>query len=112
MSEPTWRRGQQADGTFVDELVTREGPAKVAQRRVVRPTSADTLQDAGYLRAYATAQELLSEWMEDDSVESLIRHWDKTINHLESAGFDAAAVPCRGYRDALVEYRDDAGRED
>jgi hypothetical protein len=94
-----------------DKLVTHEGPAKVAQRRVVRPTTADTLQDAGYLRAFTTAQELLSEWLEDDSVESLIRHWEKTINHLESAGFDEAAVPCRGYRDALVEYRDDAGRE-
>lgn len=92
--------------------VTNEGPAKVAQRRVVRPTSASILQDAGYLRAFATAQELLSEWLEDDSVEALVRHWDKTINFLESTGFDEAAVPCRGYRDALVEYRDDAGRED
>lgn len=93
------------------ELVTHEGPAKVAQRRVVRPTSANVLQDEGYLRAFSTAQELLSEWMEDDSVESLIRHWEKAINFLESTGFEEAAVPCRGYLDALVEYRDDAGRE-
>lgn len=91
--------------------VTHEEPAKVAQRRVVRPTTADILQDAGYLRAFATAQELLSEWLEDDSAEALVRHWDKTINFLESTGFDEAAVPCRGYRDALVEYRDDTGSE-
>lgn len=92
--------------------VTHEGPAKVAQRRVVRPTSADVLRHEEYRSAFEHAQVNLSAWMEDDSVEALIRHWDKTINHLESAGFAAAAVPCRGYRDALVEYRDDAGRED
>jgi hypothetical protein len=92
--------------------VTHEGAEKTVQRRVVRPTQAETIQHAGYLLAFATANELMSRWMEDDSVESLIRHWDKTINHLESAGFEEAAIPCRGYRDALVEYRDDAGRED
>lgn len=92
--------------------VTHEGPEKTVQRRKVRPTSANVLQDPNYLRAYDTAMELMSAWLEDDSVDSLIRHWDKTINHLESAGFEEAAIPCRGYRDALVEYRDDAGRED
>lgn len=92
--------------------VTREGPAKMPQRRVVRPTTANILQDPSYLRAYDTATELMSTWLEDDSVDSLIRHWEKTINHLESALFDRAAIPCRGYRDALVEYRDDCGRED
>lgn len=94
-----------------DKSVTHEGPAKVVQRRVVRPTSASVLQDESYLRAFSTAQELLSEWLEDDSAEALVRHWDKTINFLESTGFDEAAVPCRGYRDALVEYRDDTGSE-
>lgn len=89
--------------------ITHEGPAKVAQRRVVRTTLVDTTQDPSYLRAYATASEQMSDWLEDDSLDSLIRHWGGVINHLESNGFDAAAIPCRGYRDALVEYRDDVG---
>lgn len=92
-------------------LISHEGPAKVAQRRKVRSTTANVLQDPSYLRAFATANELLSQWMEEDSVEMLVRHWDRTINFLESTGFEEAAIPCRGYRDALLEYRDDAGRE-
>lgn len=91
--------------------VTREGVKLPPQRRVVRPTSANVLQHPAYLRAFDTAQELMAGWMVDDSVEALVRHWEKTINHLESGGFDRAAITCRGYRDALVEYRDDAGRE-
>lgn len=111
MSTPEGKRAQGADGALVGGLVTHEGPAKVARRGVPRPATADILQDESYLRAYGTAVELTSEWLQEESVDSLIRHWDETINHLERRGFELAAVPCRGYRDALVEYRDQAGGE-